>query len=152
MVVACVAGDCHNGVTAGWKLFEVEELHAFCADERLLGIIEDMSHRVHSQRVVRSIDTHCLFTHGRLVSISGRLVVIWVWNDRRTHSQNHRRMYLTMRVAVLSLIPQVSQVHRNHRCLFLINVQELNQALLQCVAKVHALLGLKTLDVTFSED
>ena len=71
MVVASVAGDCDDSVTAGGKLFEMEELHAFGADERFLGVVEDMSHRVHSQRVVRSIDTHCLFTHSRLVSISG---------------------------------------------------------------------------------
>lgn len=48
LVVASVAGDCDDSVTAGGKLFEMEELHALCADERLLGVVEDMSHRVHS--------------------------------------------------------------------------------------------------------
>jgi len=58
-------------------------------------------------------------------------------------------MYLTVRVAVLSLISQIAQVHRNHRCLLLVHIQELNQPLLQRVTEVHALLGLEALDVAF---
>lgn len=51
-------------------------------------------------------------------------------------------MYLTVREAVLSLISQVAQVHRYHRCLLLVHIQELNQPLLKGVTEVHALLRL----------
>jgi hypothetical protein len=56
-------------------------------------------------------------------------------------------MDFTMGVGVNSLILlvslQVRHMHRNHRSLFLLNVQKLNQAMLQGVVKVHRFVGLE---------
>lgn len=54
-----------------------------------------------------------------------------------------------MRVAVLLLCPEVTQMHGDHRCLFLVHVKELDKALFKGVAKVHSLFREQTLDVTF---
>ena len=56
-------------------------------------------------------------------------------------------MDFAMGVGVNSLILlvslQVRHMHRNHRSLFLLNVQKLNQAMLQGVVKVHRFVGLE---------
>lgn len=69
-------------------------------------------------------------------------------NDRSAHAQDHRRMNLAVRVLIvraawlLLVLVEVADVHRNHRRLFLFDVEELNQALLQRVIEVHALVLL----------
>lgn len=77
--------------------------------------------------------------------------MIGVGNDRSTNTKNHTRMNLTVRVIVLLLRFEVAEMHRNHRCFFLINVEELNQACFQTIGKVHTLLLLHSLDVAFSQ-
>ena len=66
-------------------------------------------------------------------------------------------MNLAMRVRVkvsLSLfigLVQVGDMHRNHGSLFLLNVKELDKALLQCVVEVHALCLIQALDMLLFE-
>ena len=81
LVVACVASDCHDGIATSRKFFEVEQLHGLGADKRLLRVVEDMRHRVHAHRVVRSVDTHGLLAHRALISVPWRLVVVREGND-----------------------------------------------------------------------
>lgn len=81
LVVAGVAGDADNSIAASRKLFEVKEIHRLSAYQRLLGIVENMSERVHPEEVVAGVDTHRLLTHCALISVTRRLIVVWEGND-----------------------------------------------------------------------
>lgn len=48
-----------------------------------------MGQGVHSDVEVRDVNSHGLFSHGRLVCVSGRLVVVREWNDGCAHAKNH---------------------------------------------------------------
>jgi hypothetical protein len=49
-------------------------------------------------------------------------------------------MNFAVGVLVLRFVPDVAQVHRDHCGFLFVDVQKLNQAAFQSIAKVHALL------------
>lgn len=100
LVVARVASDGDDGVTPRAELFEVQEVHAARDDQGLLRVVQDMSQSIHSELVVAGINTHGLLSHGGLIGVPWRLVVIWEGNDACAHAQDHRRMDLTMSVGI----------------------------------------------------
>ncbi len=100
LVVSGVASDGNDGVLAGRELSELEELHGPRRGQRLLGVIEDVGHRVHAARVVGEEETHGLLAHGRLVRVSGGLVVVGERDDARADAEQHAGVDLAMRVHV----------------------------------------------------
>ena len=87
---------------------------------------------VHAHLVVRRIDSHGLLTHSRLITVTGRLVVIWERNDGGADTENHGRMDLAVgegRVLCARSM-QVSQTHGDHSSLFFFHIDKLNQTLL----------------------
>lgn len=56
-----------------WQLSEAQVLHGSGGDQRFLRVVQHMSQCVHSYVEVGDVDAHGLFTHSRLVRVSGRL-------------------------------------------------------------------------------
>jgi len=75
-------------------------LHGFGDDQWLLWVVQNMCQCVHPDLVVRGVDTHCLLSHGALIGVSGRLIVIWKRNNGSTDTQNHRWMDFTVSILV----------------------------------------------------
>lgn len=100
--------------------------------------MKQMSHGVHPQEVVRSVDAHSLLAHSRLIRVTRRLVVVRVRDDRCTNSKNHGRVNFAVSVLIVLVFGQITNLHGNHGCLFFVNVEKLDQALLQSVCEVHA--------------
>ncbi len=86
LVISSIASDSDSWITPWWKLFEMQKLHGFCCDQRLLRIIEDMSQCIHSHLIITCVNSHSLFSHSTLISISWRLIVIWEWNNWGTNT------------------------------------------------------------------
>lgn len=59
---------------------------------------------VHTLGEIQGEHTHRLLTHGRLIGISRRLIVIRERNRRRHMTQNHVRVNLAVRVVLGSEI------------------------------------------------
>lgn len=107
-----------------------------------------MSHSVHPQTVVARVDSHRLLAHSRLVRVPGALIVVGERNDAGADSQDHRRVDFAVSIGVRpDVMLDIRNVHGDHRSLFLLDIEELNQPVLQGVVKVHALLGLHRQDV-----
>ena len=150
LVVPGVARDGDNGVDAGWQLAEVQVLHGPGRDEGLLRVAEHVSLRVHPHLVVGDVHSHGLFSHGTLVRVTRRLVVVWERDDGRAHAQDHRRVDLAVRVGgrvrVIRVVPgrlEVVDGHGDHRGLLLLDVDVLDGARLDqglpALARVLAL-------------
>lgn len=62
------------------QLSEAQVLHGSGGDQWFLGVVQDMSQRVHPHVEVGDVDAHGLFAHGRLVRVPGRLTqkIQWV--------------------------------------------------------------------------
>lgn len=101
LVIAGVAGNSDDGVAASRKFLETQILHGLGTDQRLLGIVENVSEGVHSHLVVRAVHSHGLFSHSRLIGVPGTLVMVREGNDTGTHSQDHSRVDFTMCIRVL---------------------------------------------------
>lgn len=56
-----------------WQLSKPQVLHGACCYQGLLGIIQHMCERIHTDMEVGNVDSHSLFTHSRLVCVPGRL-------------------------------------------------------------------------------
>ena len=139
LVVARVTSNSHDTIATRWQLFEVQVLHRLGLDKWLLGIVKHMRQGIHSDLIVRSVHSHSLLTHCRLVSVSGRLVVVWERNDRGADTENHRRMNLEMSIVISLLLPvfiDVVNKHGNHRRLFLFNIKQLHKAVSEELLKV----------------
>ena len=67
----------------------MEILHGAGDDQRLLGVVEDMCKRIHSDLVVTCVHSHGLLAHCTLIGISWRLVVIGEWDDGGADSKDH---------------------------------------------------------------
>ena len=52
----------------------MEKFHSLSGTERFWGVVQDVSHGIHSNLVVGGVDPHSLLTHGTLIGISGRLL------------------------------------------------------------------------------
>ena len=132
LIVACIAGNGNDGVTARWKLLEMEILHGFGYDQWLLRIVENISEGIHPEMVVARVNSHSLLSHCTLIGVSWRLIVIWEWNDRGTDSQYHRRVDLTVSILVLLLglkiVLDIFGEHGNHSRFFLFDIKKLNEA------------------------
>jgi hypothetical protein len=98
LVVSGVAENGNNRIDAGGQLSEAQVLHGACRDQRFLRVLQDVGQSVHPDVEVGNVHSHGLFTHGALVSVTRRLVVIGKRNNRGANSQNHGRMNLAMRV------------------------------------------------------
>ena len=96
MVVTTVTCDGDNSVLTGGQFSEFEILHGSRGTERLLRIVKDVRHGIHAHVVVGEGDTHSLFTHGRLVGVTRRLVVIGERNNGSANTKNHGRVNLAM--------------------------------------------------------
>ena len=68
------------------KFSEAKVLHRPGGDQWLLWIVKDVGKSVHTNVEIGNVDTHGLFAHGRLVRVSGRLVVVREGNDGGTHT------------------------------------------------------------------
>ena len=77
----------HNILTRGHLLGSVELAHEG-RHQRNLRIAQQVRHGVKALSVVQGIHPHGLLTHGRLIGISGRLVVVWEGDIGRQRSQN----------------------------------------------------------------
>ena len=58
------------------ELSEAEVLHGASGDQRFLRVVEHVCQSVHPDVEVCDVDSHGLLAHGRLVGVSGRLVVV----------------------------------------------------------------------------
>ena len=123
LVITWIACNSDNWITTSCKFFELKILHRVSSNQRLLRIVQHVSQCVHSHLVVRGIHSHGLLTHSRLISVPGRLIVIWERNNTRTDTQNHARMNFTMSVLVFCLVYQhVAKVHCNHSRFFFFDI------------------------------
>lgn len=133
LIVAGVAGDGNDGVTARWKLLKMEILHGFGYDQWLLRIVENICESVHPKMVVARVNSHSLLSHCTLIGISWRLIMIRERNDRGTDTQNHRWVDLTVSILILLLgfkiVLDIFGEHGNHRRFFLFDIKKLNEAL-----------------------
>jgi len=67
--------------------------------------------------------------------------VVREWDDRGTNTQDHRRMDLAMSVGIhSSLVLQIRDVHSDHAGLFFFDIDELTEALFQCVIKIDVVM------------
>ena len=76
-------------------------LHQFGVDQGFLGIMEDMGECIVPMIEIAAMDSDRLFSHRRLVGISGRLIVIGERNTIRHHSQNQTRMDFAVCIGIL---------------------------------------------------
>mmetsp|Transcript_15972 Transcript_15972/g.60416 ORF Transcript_15972/g.60416 Transcript_15972/m.60416 type:complete len:683 (-) Transcript_15972:428-2476(-) len=130
LVVAGKRGNGHDGVDAGRELAEVHVLHGVGRHEGLLGIVQHVGHGVHAGREVGGVDAHGLLAHGRLVRVSGGLVVVWEGDDGRADAKDHGGVDLAVRVGGADALLQVALCHCDHAALLFLRVDELQRALL----------------------
>ena len=74
-------GQQEVAVNTTGKLTEMQELHGARCTQGFLRIVQNVRHGVHANLVVGGINSHGLLTHGTLVSVTRRLVVIWKGNN-----------------------------------------------------------------------
>jgi hypothetical protein len=60
--------------------------HWFSHNQRLLGVVKNMSESIHAHLKVAGVDSHGLFTHCTLIGVSRGLVVVRERDDGGTHS------------------------------------------------------------------
>lgn len=100
-----------------------------------------MGQRIGSYMVITRIQSHRLLSHCRLIGISWRLIVIRERYQRPTNTQNHRRMYLSMRVCrAITTIFQILYCHRNHQALLLNHIYKLYQSFCYSALKIQSLI------------
>jgi len=138
LVVARVARDRNNGVTTGRQLFKPEIFHGTSRYKWFLWIVEQVSQGVHSHLVIRSVNSHRLLSHSRLIGVSGGLVVVWKRNNWSTDAQNHWRMNFTVRKCghFCTLWPQILDWHSNHGAFFFITIDKFNETLLATLFEI----------------
>ena len=119
----------------------MQKLHGPRRTERLLWVMEDVGHGVHSYLVVTGINTHSLLSHGTLVDITGTLVMVGEGNNTGADTQNHTGMNFTVSVrrGVRIFRFQILWFHSHHGCLFLLGVNILNEALHEKICPGQAL-------------
>mmetsp|Transcript_9533 Transcript_9533/g.28432 ORF Transcript_9533/g.28432 Transcript_9533/m.28432 type:complete len:545 (-) Transcript_9533:2521-4155(-) len=129
-----VTGVNHNGNTAidpTRQLAEVQKLHGTCGTEWFLRVVQHVGHGIHADLVVRRIDSHGLLTHGTLIGVTRRLVVVRERNDGGTDSQNHGGMDLTVgvgrRIGLIRI--EIPRIHRHHCGFFLFRVDVFDDSL-----------------------
>mmetsp|Transcript_16479 Transcript_16479/g.64296 ORF Transcript_16479/g.64296 Transcript_16479/m.64296 type:complete len:1268 (+) Transcript_16479:614-4417(+) len=160
LVVARVAGDCHDAVLSCRQAAELEELHRARDNQRLLRVPEDVRHRVHAQLEVGDVHAHSLLAHSRLVGIARTLVVVGEGNDRAADAEDHRGVDLAVRERRVrgaeAGVLEVTHAHADHHRLLLLAVDELDAAVVDqrlpaeaaILEVAGARLVLQPLDVT----
>ena len=138
LVVARIARNGDDGVTTGCQLFKPEIFHGTRRYKRLLRIVEQVSQSVHSHLVVRSINSHGLLSHSRLIGVSGGLIVVGKGDNWSTNAQNHWRMNFTVRKSghFCTLWPQILDWHSNHGAFFFITIDKFNETLLATLFEI----------------
>ena len=123
-VIPTVRHDSNSCVLARPELVEVDQVQDLCLHEGFLRIHEEVQQSVHPLVLVVGHASHGLFSHGTLVGISRRLIVVRVWNQPSTNSQDGEWFYLQMR----SLLIKVTLPESNEAIILLIHIKILDQS------------------------
>ena len=119
MIVASIAGDRNDTVESERHLLHLQNVHSPSFHDRAGNGTQDIRILVQSLCEVPCVDTHCLLTHGRLVGITRRLIVVRQ-RDRGCHlSKDQARVNLVVSVR-LHLI--TSERNSQGLCLRWVNV------------------------------
>lgn len=134
LVITRVGTNGNTAIDTGRKLSELQLLHSLRTHKRSLRVVENMTSRVESLVEGTDVHTHSLLTHRTLVGVTRGLVVVREGNDTCTHTQDHRRMDLTVGEgsdgAIGHTLVEHLGVHGNHGVLLLFRTQVLDQLLI----------------------
>mmetsp|Transcript_38401 Transcript_38401/g.115055 ORF Transcript_38401/g.115055 Transcript_38401/m.115055 type:complete len:461 (-) Transcript_38401:2045-3427(-) len=131
LIVSRIDHDADDDVHSRGQFAKVEEFHGPGGAQRLLGIVEDVGHGIHTDLIIRRVNAHGLLSHGALVRITRTLIVIGKGYDRRADSQYHGGMNLAVRVRrrIRRARIEIFRFHRDHGRLLLLGIDVFDQTL-----------------------
>ena len=140
LVESRVRGDGHDHVDAAGDVVAMQQRRHLRGDERPLGVVQHVAHRVVAVSVVGRVHGDGLLAHGGLVRITRRLVVVREGDRARDRAQHQRRVEL--HVCVLGLVHHLVRLegfggHRDHREVCLLHVEVLDDGLAGSVGCRH---------------
>mmetsp|Transcript_39028 Transcript_39028/g.94366 ORF Transcript_39028/g.94366 Transcript_39028/m.94366 type:complete len:291 (-) Transcript_39028:1653-2525(-) len=125
----------------------MQKFHGSGSTQWLLWIMQHVGHCVHPNLVIGSVNSHSLLSHGTLVDITRRLVVVGKGNNRSTNTQNHGRVNLAVcvsrRVRVFSV--QILGFHGNHCCFFFFRINVFHNTFIQKIGPCQFRFAIKSL-------
>jgi hypothetical protein len=125
-------------VLSAWKFVEIEEIHRFGSNHRLLRIDHTIQKGVHAFILIGAGGADGLLAHRALVSVTRGLVVMWVRHKPSHDAQQRKRVDFHVCVVWghLALVQGYKTV------IFLVHVHVLNDAILRDKKSVRV-LGLE---------